>query len=88
MGIKLFGKTVMVEPVMKEQKMKLIIPDSAKEKAECDVVVRAVGPEVKTVKPGDTVVCRAGDGKPLKFDNGDGVKLYSFFEEKDILGRF
>ncbi len=88
MGIKLYGKTVMVEPVPKEQAIKLIIPEAAKESAPCDIIVRAVGPEVKTVKVGDCVVCRASEGKPLKFDNGDGVKLYSFFEEKDILGKF
>jgi len=87
MSIKVMGKTVMVEPVLKE-KGKIIIPDSAKEGAECDVIVRAVGPGVKNVRIGDKVVCRPNDGKPLRFDAGVGVKTYSFFDEADILGKF
>ena len=84
------GKIVMVEPVPKESKIRIIIPDSAKQSGtEVDVVVRAIGDGVTRFAVGDKVVCALPTKeKMMKFDNGDGMKLYCFYDEDQIFGKF
>jgi NADPH:quinone reductase-like Zn-dependent oxidoreductase len=80
------GKLVMVEAVPKDLGG-LVLPDSV-QGAECDVLVRAIGPEVTKFAVGDSVLCLPKDGKPMRFNAGDGFKLYIFYAEDAVLGKF
>jgi len=85
-NIKPLADRVLVEPMAAETKTAsgIIIPDTAKEKAQKGKVV-AVGPGTKdekmTVKEGDTVLYGKYSGTELKLDGTD----YLMMRESDIL---
>jgi chaperonin GroES len=59
----------------------LYVPDTAKEKPQKGVV-EAVGPEVKEVKVGNTVLFDKYSGTKINLDNQE----YLIIKEEDILG--
>jgi len=82
------GDLVMIEVVNKQSQLKLHIPDSAKRKSDLvDLVVAAVGPDVKGFEPGDVVMC-APTRDTFKMDAGAGEKSYLFHREVDVFGKF
>ncbi|HEX6462442.1 MAG TPA: co-chaperone GroES [Candidatus Saccharimonadales bacterium] len=58
----------------------LYLPDSAKEKSSV-AIVKAVGPDVKTIKPGDRIVYKEYSTTELKVDSTE----YLIVKEEDIL---
>jgi chaperonin GroES len=58
----------------------LYLPDSAKEKPKIAQVV-AVGPNVKTVKVGDQIICKEYTETKLKMDREE----YLIVKEEDVL---
>jgi chaperonin GroES len=58
----------------------LFLPDNAKEKPVV-AVVKAVGPDVKTLKLGDRIVYKEYSTTELKFDG----KEYLLVKEEDVL---
>ncbi len=58
----------------------LYLPDSAKEKSS-SAVVKAVGPEVKSLKVGDKIVYKEYSTTELKIDGTE----YMIIKEEDVL---
>ncbi len=78
---------VMVEIGKREPEGKIILPESAKNRDDVLLTVRAVGAEVKGFKAGDVVMC-APNTNTFKLDAGDGDKTYMFATEEEVFGVF
>ena len=74
---------IVVQPLAPESVTKggIIIPDSVKE-SQSNAVVLSVGPEVKEIKPGDTVVYAKNRGVDVVI----GMEHYLVMREEDALG--
>ena len=61
----------------------LYIPDTAKEKPQSGKV-EAVGPKVKSLKPGDKILFDRYSGSKINIGDSE----YLLVKEEDVLGRF
>lgn len=61
----------------------IYIPETAKEKSQKGTV-RAIGPDVKLVKVGDSILCERYGGSKIKLDDVE----YVVMKEEEVLGLF
>jgi hypothetical protein len=73
----------LVDPQFAETPKAILLADNARRGRYVKATVHAVGPEVKTAKPGEVWFLPDRKGEAVK----DGDTLYLFWHEEELLGK-